>query len=486
MHADPRYHGLLIGNATFPSDPHALPELRGPLVDLKELGQALTDDKVGMFSPGNVLSLPDKEVHELRKHLDKFFSTAVREDVLLLYYSGHGRLDEHGELYLCASDTMLDTPRATALSAAEINNMIRSSAAATVIIVLDCCHSGAWKTGIDLAAPVAGKGRYVLTSNRSTQLARDAEAEGQPSPFTGMLVRGLRHAEATGHLTVNGLYRQVHHWITEDRPQRPQLSFIGEGDIAIAGRGKKRRRKHPHQHGNRRPLTQAQAEQDDRKQTIHPTPKKVAKATRAFKESWTGNETPWEFGKIQASTMGLLTWCSPLFPLSFAKGMQERTGDWTWFWGIAMPGMPLIYGCATLLAYLVLRERLGSRSLYIDSEGITVVDSSGDQHIPWAAISSVGIHSAEATSDSRPHSKLITLHLKLCETPQGEPPSLYRTAGWPRDYLLPDVCRGPELPRPDRWVPVCVLGPMSEPRRIELKTTVMAYAKSPLVSKDGW
>lgn len=235
----PRYRGLLIGNASFPRDPHALPTLRGPRVDIEILGRALTDDKVGLFSPGDVMLLPDRKVQELREHLDKFFTTGERADVLLLYYSGHGRLDEHGRLYLCTGDTKHDRLRSTALSAAEINNMIDGSAAPTTIIVLDCCHSGAWKAGTHLATSVAGKGRYVLASNRSTQLARDAEAEGQPSPFTGMLVHGLRHAETTVDLTVSELYRQVHHWMTEATPQHPQLSrFAGEGDVVIARRGR--------------------------------------------------------------------------------------------------------------------------------------------------------------------------------------------------------------------------------------------------------
>ncbi|AEM84201.1 caspase family protein [Streptomyces violaceusniger] len=245
MPADPHYRALLIGNATFPRDPHALLTLRGPLVDIEKLGQALTDDKVGLFPPDNVLSLPDKGVQELREELDQFFTTAGREDVLLLYYSGHGQLDEHGRLYLCAGDTTPDRLRATTLSAAEINNMIDSSAAATTIIVLDCCHSGTFKTGASLASPVAGKGRYVLASNRATQLARDAEVEGQPSPFTGMLVHGLRHAQSTSYLTVRELYDQVHHWMTKSTPLPPQLSFAGEGDVAIARRKKNRPRPRP-------------------------------------------------------------------------------------------------------------------------------------------------------------------------------------------------------------------------------------------------
>jgi hypothetical protein len=110
--------------------------------------------------------------------------------------------------------------------------MIDGSAATTTVIILDCCHSGAFKSAAG-SAPAAGRGRYVLTSSRSTQLTLAATSPGQPSPFTDLLVRGLQHAEAPGHLTVVELYRQVHRWMTEEAVIAPQLRIAGEGDVVI-------------------------------------------------------------------------------------------------------------------------------------------------------------------------------------------------------------------------------------------------------------
>ncbi|MCB5905889.1 caspase, EACC1-associated type [Streptomyces pinistramenti] len=232
-----RYRGLLIGNATFPRDPHALPALDGPLDDIAQLRQVLTDPQVGLFDSADLEALPDHGVQDLREKVDELFTTATRGDVLLLYYSGHGQLDERGTLYLCANDTRTAGLRATALSAIEINNIIEGSPASSTVIILDCCYSGAFKG--TAAAPVAGRGRYVLTSSRSTQLARAADRPGHPSPFTGQLVRALRTAQpgkAAEHLTVVEVYRQVHHWMTEDATIAPQLRFAGEGDVALARR----------------------------------------------------------------------------------------------------------------------------------------------------------------------------------------------------------------------------------------------------------
>ncbi|WP_406358586.1 caspase family protein [Streptomyces sp. NBC_00658] len=231
-----RYRALLIGNAVFPRDPHGLPALDGPLTDIEFLQQALTDHEVGLFVPHDVDLRPDCSVQQLRERIDAFYSSAKREDVLLLYYSGHGELDIQGTLYLCAHDSKSSSLRSTALSSIEINNMIDGSAAATTIVMLDCCHSGAFKGGPK--APTAGRGRYVLTSNRHTQLARAAAQPGHPSPFTGLLALGLRRAPSEGHLSVTGLYNQVHTWMTSQDPTLvPQLRIAGEGEVIIARRG---------------------------------------------------------------------------------------------------------------------------------------------------------------------------------------------------------------------------------------------------------
>ncbi|HEX6596428.1 MAG TPA: caspase family protein, partial [Acidimicrobiales bacterium] len=184
------YRALLIGNSSFPADPHNLRPLAGPVNDVAVLRAALTDPAVGLFEPESVRLVPERTAPEILVELERFFSSARRDDTLLLYYSGHGLLNERNQLFLCARDTRTDLLKSTAVGAAAINLMFEESAARTTVIVLDCCHSGAFKSG-NLADSLRGSGRFLLTSCRSSDLASDATRENATSVFTNHLVHGL-------------------------------------------------------------------------------------------------------------------------------------------------------------------------------------------------------------------------------------------------------------------------------------------------------
>jgi len=115
--------------------------------------------------------------------------------------------------------------------------MINSSAAAATVIVLDCCHSGAFK-GTDVGRPFAGDGRYILSSCRSSQLAPDAKHSTETSRFTGHLIRGLLGEAAIGRdaesVTLVDLYQYMYRCMRAEDGPIPQHSFSGRGDIPIA------------------------------------------------------------------------------------------------------------------------------------------------------------------------------------------------------------------------------------------------------------
>ena len=237
--SDPAYRALLIGNSTFPNDPHNLQPLEGPVNDVTALKSALVDPELGLLKPTSVRAVPERTMSEILIELERFFATASRDDVLLLYYSGHGLLDEHNQLYLCARDSRADLMKATTVSARSVNAMIDGSRAQTTVILLDCCYAGSFKSG-QLPDSLRGTGRYLLTSCRSGQLANDAIAENHTSAFTQHLVdgmlRGARDSDGDGFVDLSDVYDYVYDALSREGRQLPQRNFSGGGDIAIARR----------------------------------------------------------------------------------------------------------------------------------------------------------------------------------------------------------------------------------------------------------
>jgi len=234
-----RYRALLIGNSSYPADEHNLQTLKGPVKDIAALNRALSDPDAGLFADTDVTLLPEATSSRAIRALGRFFGSAARDDVLLVYFSGHGKLDHGGRLHLCMQDTDSTDLLSTAVSSTRINEFADASLARNVVIVLDCCYAGAFR-GSDLGQPVAGPGRYVLTSCRGTQLANDATVENGTSFFTQHLVDGLLRSavdqDQDGYITFSDLYTYIDRRLREAGKQIPQRRVDGDGDLPLAKR----------------------------------------------------------------------------------------------------------------------------------------------------------------------------------------------------------------------------------------------------------
>ena len=62
----------------------------------------------------------------------------------MLYFSGHGVKDEQGNLYLAVKDTERPLLAGTSIEAAFITAQMDRSHSKRQILILDCCHSGAF------------------------------------------------------------------------------------------------------------------------------------------------------------------------------------------------------------------------------------------------------------------------------------------------------------------------------------------------------
>lgn len=125
-------------------------------------------------------------------------------DVALLYFAGHG-LSQPGDVTLACADGSNNNP-GTRLS--EIMGAVQHSSVGEVVVVLDCCFSGAAGTVAQLGGEVAAlrPGVSILTASRSEQAA--AEIPPGRGVFSTYLCGGLDGgaADVLGKVTIAGLY----------------------------------------------------------------------------------------------------------------------------------------------------------------------------------------------------------------------------------------------------------------------------------------
>jgi WD40 repeat protein len=170
-------------------------------------------------------------------------AAAEAEDILVVYFAGHGLVGLRGELYLstrASKDSASGLPfRALPYSA--VRDAVAGSRARSVVIILDCCFSGRADAigpagAGDVLDASAVRGSYVLAS-----AARDETAlapAGQPhTAFTGQLIRLLREGDPAGPrmLTLDHVYRALSRLPRPDGQPRPRrLAGDRGGDVILA------------------------------------------------------------------------------------------------------------------------------------------------------------------------------------------------------------------------------------------------------------
>lgn len=125
-------------------------------------------------------------------------------DVALFYFAGHGH-DRGNDVVLVTHDGTEQTP---GISMSEILGMASDSPVGEIILLLDCCFSGAAGAipQLGTADAVLRSGLTILAASRGDQPAAEtAEARGAFSTFLcGALEGGA--ADVVGKVTVAGIY----------------------------------------------------------------------------------------------------------------------------------------------------------------------------------------------------------------------------------------------------------------------------------------
>src|SRR5512136_306617 len=240
---------LVIGNSEY--DDASLARLITPSEDVSDLAALLKSPEVGNFD--EVLTLVNEAATTVRKAVARLFKEKSPDDLLLLYFSGHGVLDDQGQLYLAFKDTERDLLSSTAIPAHFITGEMDRSRSKRQVLMLDCCHSGAFargtkgvvgaSVGISSAFEGTGYGRVVLTATDATQYAWEGDqviGQAENSVFTHFMIQGLQTGEADvdadGRITLDELYDYVYSQVVSRTPKQTpgKWSYRQQGDIVVA------------------------------------------------------------------------------------------------------------------------------------------------------------------------------------------------------------------------------------------------------------
>lgn len=143
---------------------------------------------------------------DLRRQVEQLF--AHEADVALLYFSGHGTENNLGGYVVTPDATRYDE----GVAMESILTLANQSPVQELVIILDCCHSGALGQvmAIDNKNLVAHlrEGVSVLTASRATQPAIEAGGSGV---FTSLVANALDGgaADVIGNVTVAAIYTYV-------------------------------------------------------------------------------------------------------------------------------------------------------------------------------------------------------------------------------------------------------------------------------------
>ena len=238
----PARRALLIACDEFQDS--SFENLTFPRTDAERLSAALSNEKLCFFDEAQVLQNPS--LQDVRRSVYRMATAAERDDLILLYYTGHGALDQDGSLALILPNTEADLLGATSLVADDIKRAFNQSRAQQKVLIFDCCYAGAVGSAKmkgnaanclqSLAQETSGT--YILTASTRFQPAYEQTDLGG-SVLTSCLLEGVVKGEAANdadEITLSALASYVKTQAPRYGAQQPQYWAIASGGEVIFAR----------------------------------------------------------------------------------------------------------------------------------------------------------------------------------------------------------------------------------------------------------
>ena len=229
---------LLIGVGTYESS--ELQNLKAAIPDVRAIEKVLIDPAIAEFAQIDVEILLDPEPQRMREAIERLFTDRKKDDLVLLYFSGHGVVDDYGKFHLTCALTHKGRLNSTAIPATFVHGLMEGSKSQRQVVILDSCFSGAFAKemkakgeAVNLQPQLGGKGRAVLTSSSATEYSFE-QKEGKLSVYTEYVVEGLRTGIADrdedGWISIDELHEFAKEKVREVAPaMQPKIYAVEEG-----------------------------------------------------------------------------------------------------------------------------------------------------------------------------------------------------------------------------------------------------------------
>ena len=229
-------YALIIGISRYRNS-SSIPNLEYADVDARSIYEFLQQPAAGGFSRENMLLLANEDatLATIRQALTNFVAKASTNDLLVIFFAGHGAPDAFApqNLYVIAHDTHVKNMPDTALAMPELLRYVEQNIKSKrVVLLMDACHSaGLAPAGTrDLPNNLANQyleqllyqqeGRAVITSSDVNEKSHESKKWGNGhGVFTYYVLEGLKGRADSNRdrfVSVGELFRYVRQQVRLD------------------------------------------------------------------------------------------------------------------------------------------------------------------------------------------------------------------------------------------------------------------------------
>ena len=213
---------LLIGVGNYEHPDDLKPLVSAPK-DVAAMQRILLNAQMGEFS--EVIPLIDPDPMQMQEAIETLYRDREKDDLVLLFFSGHGIKDDSGKLYFSTRVTR-KTPKgelvkSTAVPARFVQEIMGNSRSRRQVMILDCCFSGAFDPALNAKDDgsvnlqnLGAEGRVVLTSSSSTEYSFEQQGS-ELSIYTRFLVEGIETGAADRDNDGKVSVRELHEYATK-------------------------------------------------------------------------------------------------------------------------------------------------------------------------------------------------------------------------------------------------------------------------------